>query len=343
MTPPDRNAALESAVGGLLETLGRTVWQRRDFSPCEACYCALVILLNPLRRAYEIMEAVPAAAGEMDDCAVVNAAANLGYFARDVRTAPAEMDARLLPCLFVPDGGEPLVIVRREGDAIDVYDGRTRRTRRLAPQDRDARAAGRAWIFSLFDRSRQDVSRFMRGGTGYTWFRALVGRFSGTFAQILLSGVMLNLVALAAPLYMMAVYELVISPADKRPLAGLAFGVTIAVVTEFALRRVRSNALAWLSARLDTLVGTKIFAHLTGLPPEMVERASVAAQIARIKTFESVRDLFSGAVFLSFLEIPYVVIALALIWAVAGALVFVPLLVLLGYGVLFALMRRRVK
>ena len=39
------------------------------------------------------------------------------------------------------------------------------------------------------------------------------------------------------------------------------------------------------------------------LPPA-VERASVSSQIARIKTFESVRDFFSGSVFLSFLELP---------------------------------------
>lgn len=75
----------------------------------------------------------------------------------------------------------------------------------------------------------------------------------------------------------------------------------------------------------------------------MGEKVSVAAQIARIKTFESIRDLFSGAIFLSFLEVPYVLIALGLMMAIAGPLVAVPAIGILAFVLLFAYYHRRIR
>src|SRR5690606_38214946 len=110
------------------------------------------------------------------------------------------------------------------------------------------------------------------------------------------------------PLFIMLVYDRVISTADAAALPALAAGVGLALLAEWALRDIRAEGLAWMTARLDNLVGSRVFAHLIGLPAAMIERASVAAQVARIRTFEAVRDFFSSAVFLSFLEIPFVLI-----------------------------------
>src|SRR5690606_37489999 len=99
----------------------------------------------------------------------------------------------------------------------------------------------------------------------------------------------------------------------------LCVGVSLAIVFEFFLRQIRSKGLSWLSGRMDNIVGNKIFSHLIGLSPTLIERASVSSQIARIKTFESIRDFFSGSVFLSLLEIPFVIIAVVVIYAIAGS------------------------
>ena len=94
---------------------------------------------------------------------------------------------------------------------------------------------------------------------------------------------------------------------------------------------------------MDNIVGNRIFAHLIGLPPVLIERASVAAQVARIKTFESVRDFFSGSVFLSMLELPFVAIAALAIYAVAGPLVLVPVAMVACYALLFWIVHKKVK
>src|SRR5690606_25507289 len=116
----------------------------------------------------------------------------------------------------------------------------------------------------------------------------------------------------------------------------LSIGFLIAIGFEWKLRIIRSTGLSWLAGRLDNIVGNRIFSHLIGLSPDLIENASVAAQIARIKTFESVRDFFSGSVFLSLLEAPFVILSVLAIAFVAGPLVIVPLVMVLAYLALFA-------
>lgn len=343
----DTAETTQRAADLLSEALSRSVWKDKGGKKgaFENCFCVAALALNPDCRVFEVLEAMPVHEKKMDRVSFLNAISNLGSYARAATIRAGDIDPRLLPCLFIPDANPaaPAVILKDADGAILVHEGAENATRDMGESHPLRAQAGEAWFFRPFDANRMATSKFMRGGTGNTWFRALIGRFSDTFFQVVLAGLALNVVALASPLYMMAVYDRVISPADQASLLPITLGVVIALCAEFALRNNRSKALSWLSARLDNIVGNKIFAHLVSLPPELVERASVAAQIARIKTFESVRDLFSGSVFLSFLEIPYVVLALLLIGIIAGPLVMIPLLMVGCYCALFWWMRRKIK
>ena len=159
----------------------------------------------------------------------------------------------------------------------------------------------------------------------------------------MIAGFIINLLALAIPLFIMLVYDRIIALGTLDPLPILTLGAFAAVALEYKLRNVRSRGLSWLSGRLDHIVSNKIFSHLIGLPPALIERASVAAQVARIKTFESVRDFFSGSACLSVLEAPFVVIAIAAIGFVAGPLIWVPVIVIGLYLLIFAFVRQQVK
>lgn len=309
------------------------------------CFCALALTLNTDNRVTDTLEALPPSAQTLDETAVLNAMANLGHSARALDMPVSDIDGRLAPCLVVPADPAmlPYTLIAHHDGQIAIYDPLTGNISEHARSDARFCLPARIWFFQPYDRQRQSLSRFIRQGTGQSWFRALLSRFSPTLRHIFLIGLVLNIVALAPPLYMMAIYDRVVSPAHLASLPALTLGAIIALVAEYALRDVRSRALSWLSARIDTLVGTQIFAHLLGLAPHTGEKISVAAQIARIKTFESIRDLFSGAIFLSFLEIPYVVIAIGLIGIIAGPLAFVPVVMLVCFGVLFTIIYRRTK
>jgi ABC-type bacteriocin/lantibiotic exporter with double-glycine peptidase domain len=159
----------------------------------------------------------------------------------------------------------------------------------------------------------------------------------------MIAGLVLNIIALATPLFIMMVYDKVISSQAINVLPFLTLGVGMAIVAEGVFRFIRSRSLSWLGGRLDNIVSNRIFEHLLSLPPSAIERASIPSQIARIKTFESIRDFFSGSVFMSVMELPFVIIALLVIGAIAGPLVLVPLACVSLYCLLFFVIWRKVR
>lgn len=306
----------------------------------ESALCALLLVLEPQCRTYRLLEALPygkPAFGRMD---VLNCFANLGYYARPAEADLGRIDERLFPCLFIQKNHDPIVLLEDKGDAVVLYrNGGIQEIKKSSMRGE----MGQLWALERYDESRAQTSAFMRAGTGYSWFRSLLGRFRSTFVNIMAAGLVLNIVALAAPIYIMLVYDRVIAAGALTTLPMLTLGVLMAIGFEWLLRGVRSRSLSWLAARMDNVVSNHIFTHLIGLTPELIERASVAAQVARLKTFEAVRDFFSGSVFLSMMELPFVVLAAVVMYAIAGPLVLVPLAMAGCFCLLYYLVQRHVK
>lgn len=333
------------SIGFSMDTMERILWRSGGGrGPWEACLAALVLAYDPGCKPRRLLEALPAEKN-IDRTAFLNTMANLGYFSSSVSLKLQDIEARLLPCLYIPKNSEnaPSVILSRDESGLTIYDSVAHQIKKIPEENIGEKIAGDIYFFLPYDQHQQQTSKFMREGTGQTWFWAVVRRFSGTFYQILITCFVLNIFALAPSLFVMFVYDRVISPADLSGLPALALGVSIALIAEYILRDVRSEGLSWMTARLDNLIGGRIFSHLISLPPDLIEQASVAAQVARIRTFESVRDFFSSAVFLAFLEIPFVLIAVAVMAAIAGPLVLVPVLMVAAYAGLFLFMREKVK
>lgn len=319
-----------AAARDLMKKMKRTVWSglSSDSDHWRAALCMIVPVLDVRCKLYKLAEAVPQSGTTYTEADFYNSMANLGYYMDSVDIELSDIDARLMPCLFIPDNtGSPLIALTQGR----IYDPGSDRIRNDLP----AGMAGKACFFQPYQEDKEPTSKNMRAGTGHTWFRALIGRFRNIAWQVVALGVVLNLIALATPLFIMLVYDRVIAAHAQNTLLMLAVGVGAGVLIEWGLRNLRSRRLSWLAARLDNIVGNKIFDHLLHLSPTYIERASIASQVARMKTFESVRDFFSGPVFLSLLEMPFVVIALAAIGIIAGPLVLVPIVMAGLYLILF--------
>ncbi len=323
----------------LLSRTGRSHFEEEG--AWEVCLCAMVMKLEPQCTVQRILEALPYHNDKMDAEDFLNTMAHLGYFCRKAESALEYIDERLLPAVFIPDYGHPSIIIGREADGRHrFYDPISKLVSNVAPSTENS---GHIWFFQKYDEQKSSLSKFMRKGSGYSWFYALLRRFNGTFAQVMTAGFILNIIALITPLFIMLVYDRVIAAGSMETLPMLAVGAFIAIGFEWKLRGIRSRGLSWLAGRLDNIVGNRILAHLIGLSPDTIEKASVSAQIARIKTFESVRDFFSGSVFLSVLEAPFVFIAIGAVMMIAGPLVYVPLSVSVAYIALFIYIRQKVK
>ncbi len=297
----------------------------KDSTDLSNCVLPLLEALNWRGDPRHVAEALPHFINNIDITAFRNIMATLHYESRPVKITLREIDPRLMPCIFLPEDGGALVLFSRTLQTIQTFDGELDDFGTIAP----IKKQGTAYFFSPVE-AEDMVSAQQKVG----WFRAVTERFRSLFYQTLGITLILNLLALATPLFVMAVYDKVVATGSIPTLAYFAVGVGIAIGCDLILRSVRAKIMAFVGARLDNIVGLAIFHKILFLPPSLTERSTVGAQVARIKDFETIRDFFTGPMALTLLEVPFAFIFLAVIINLAGPLVWIPVIMVALYGIL---------
>ncbi|MDA8230322.1 MAG: ATP-binding cassette domain-containing protein [Magnetospirillum sp.] len=300
-------------------------------SDLAACLLPLLKALGWKGEARYVAEALPHFANDLDLTGLRNVLAALNFSSRPERLRLAEIDPRLLPCLFLPDGGAALV-VKEMADGVTVFDSDLGAERTLVRPS----MKGTAYFFT---QGKADS-----GSPRTNWFRGVIGRFRPLFWQTLVVTLLLNLASLSTPLFVMSVYDKIVATASLPMLMSFGIGVAIALAADTALRSVRARMLAFVGARLDNIMGNSILQQILALPPGFTERATIGAQVARVKDFESVREFFTGPLASVAMELPFGVLYFAMIAVLGGVLAVVPIVatlafVMLGWLVLPAVRR----
>jgi len=311
---PSREDAVRAALASLRETT--------DLANCLMPLLDALIWRGDPRH---VAEALPHFINNIDITSFRNILATLHFESRPIDLRIKDLDPRLMPCLFLPEDGDALVLVGRQVETIRIFDGGKNDFGEIPVSG----LKGTAYIFQAVE-TEDLLSAQQKVG----WFRAVTERFRSLFYQTLGITLILNLLALATPLFVMAVYDKVVATGSIPTLAYFAVGVGIAIACDMILRSVRARILAFIGARLDNIVGLAIFHKILFLPPALTERATVGAQVARIKDFESIRDFFTGAMATMLLEVPFAFIFFAVIIYLAGPLVWVPVIMVALYAIL---------
>ncbi|MEX0694550.1 MAG: ABC transporter transmembrane domain-containing protein [Rhodospirillales bacterium] len=289
------------------------------------CLMALLKALNWRGDKRHIAEALPHFTNALDLTSFRNIMATLHYASRPVKLRMAGIDQRLFPCLYLPDGGDAMILLGYEPGGIRVFDG-GQNAEVVVPR---GNVSGTAYFFSPVDTADLQNAQHKVG-----WFRAVSERFRSLVYQTLGITFVLNILALVTPLFTMAVYDKVVATGSLPTLAFFAFGVGVAICCDIILRTIRSKIMAFVGARLDNIVGIAIFHKILFLPPTFTERATIGAQIARIKDFETIRDFFTGPMAMVLFELPFVFIFIITIALLAGPVVFVSLIMMACFLIL---------
>ncbi|HTW68914.1 MAG TPA: type I secretion system permease/ATPase [Acetobacteraceae bacterium] len=120
----------------------------------------------------------------------------------------------------------------------------------------------------------------------------------------------LNVLYLAAPLYMMQVYDRVMHSRSVPTLLYLTLIVALCYLTYAILDAVRGHVLAGVSDLVEDRLGRVLIAHVT-TPARRAQDQSLAVHIAR--DLDTVRQFAAGAGALAFIDLPWAPIYLAAI------------------------------
>ncbi len=261
------------------------------------------------------VEAMPHFQDGMDIADLRTTLVNLGY-GTDVKPArPCDLDFRVMPCLHeARDTGEVVVLLGNVDDATFAFiDGHYR-----ALREDEMLRGGYAYF-------AQPLAAKPSNGGRHSWSRKLITRFKPYLTQLILISAVSNTLSIAVPLFVMTVYDEVIARRALDVLPMLFIGIAVAIAGDLYLKTLRSRLLGTMAARIDYLIGTATFAKLLRLPLSYTDGPPISSQIARLREFQSVRDLFAGPAAGAIVDFPFTIIALAAVTAIGGWLVLVPL------------------
>ncbi len=154
------------------------------------------------------------------------------------------------------------------------------------------------------------------------WFWGTLFKNKGIYKQVIIVSLFINLFILATPLFTMNVYDRVLPNNAIETMWALFIGISFVMVFDFILKILRSYFLGIASKRTDTIISNRIFNHVLNIKIDS-KPASTGQFVSRLQSFESVREFFTSATVAAFVDFPFVIIFIAIIFYIGGPLAYI--------------------
>lgn len=160
--------------------------------------------------------------------------------------------------------------------------------------------------------------------TARSWFWAVFKKNKVLYSEVIVSAIMINVFGVVSSMYVMNVYDKVVPNSAFESLWALTFGVCIAYIFDFMLKQLRSHFLDFAGRKADVTISAELFEQILGMT--MAARPASAGVLAsKMREFETIRDFFTSATLVAFIDLPFVFLYIAFMAAIGGYLALVPL------------------
>ena len=176
---------------------------------------------------------------------------------------------------------------------------------------------------SLQDEADRDnrVNPTAGGTRGWFWTALWERRYD--FFHIVPASVIINLFALAMPLFIMNVYDRVVPNSAFDTLWVMASAVAVIFGFEFLMRLLRGSFVDSAGKAADSILARRVFRQSINM--ELGARPSSAGNFAgQTRGYETVREFLSSLTLVGLLDFPFALMMFGLVFYLAGPLGWVP-------------------
>ena len=261
-----------------------------------------------------------------------------GFATRLIQRDLRQFSELLLPCILVLKDRGACVLERIDADtgqATVLLPELSEGESTLPIEDLEAQYLGFAFLVKPEYQSKARPTRLVDVGAGH-WFWGTLRRSRQIYLSVLVGSVLVNLFALATPLFTMNVYDRVVPNNAIETLWVLAVGVATVYVLDALLRFLRNYLLEVAGKKSDVIMSSILFEQVMNLRMDKWPD-SVGAFTSKLHQFESIRGFFTASTMLTLVDLPFSLIFLLVIAYIGDALVAIPLVtmsLLLLYGLI---------
>ena len=169
---------------------------------------------------------------------------------------------------------------------------------------------------------------------GFRWFVPELLKHRKVWRDVLWASFVLQLLALGLPLFTQAIIDKVIVHQTQSTLIAIAIGMAIFMVATAILTWVRQYLVLHTGNRVDAVLAAEVFDHLFKLPPRYFQHRPTGVVAARLQGVETIREFVSSAAVTLVLDLPFMLIAMAVMFYYSVPLTLIALGILAVIGVL---------
>ncbi len=305
-------------------SLAATDAHRAD-DPLLDCLVFLARLHQRPKSAQALTAGLPLQDGQLMPALFVRAAERAGLNARLVRRPLERITGAVLPVVALLHDRRAVVVLAWEDDgSARIVDPDCAMGEAVWP--RAALLDGYAGSVLLLRPTPLYDARSAEHGPLHSghWFWGTLRKLWPVYGEVLLAAFLVNVFALAMPLFTMNVYNRVVPNRAVETLWVLAIGVAVVSLFDLLMRSLRAYFLDVAGKKFDVALSARLFEQVMGLRMEVKPR-SVGAFANQLGEFESFREFITSATLTTVIDLPFALLFLGMIAWLGGPLVAVPL------------------
>jgi subfamily B ATP-binding cassette protein HlyB/CyaB len=163
---------------------------------------------------------------------------------------------------------------------------------------------------------------------GLRWFVPELLRHKKIWRDILLASLAIQLVGLATPLFTQVIIDKVVVHQTRSTLAVLGIGLLMFMIFTSGMTWLRQYLVLHTGNRIDAVLGSQVFRHMLRLPLPYYEQRPTGTLVARLHGVETIREFISGAAVTLVLDLPFLLIFLAVMFSYSWQLSLIALVLL---------------
>jgi ATP-binding cassette subfamily C protein LapB len=180
--------------------------------------------------------------------------------------------------------------------------------------------------YAIFVRPKYRMERQTLGEISPTsrmgWFWGTIFQSWRIYRDVFIASFLINVFGLVSPFYVLNIYDRVIPNSAFETLWVLSIGITVIYVFAVIMRGLRGFFVDEAGKKSNLKLSAILFQKVLGLRME-ARPQSIGSFSKNLQEFESIRDFITSFSITALIDIPFVLLALLVIWYLGGIIVYI--------------------
>lgn len=254
----------------------------------------------------------------------VRAATRIGLRAKVIKRKLLDISDMVMPAVLLAKNNQAFLLKEFEKDKRSalVVDAQSGEERAMNISELKKCYSGYAILAApdlVLENQQRDPAK--------KWFSSVMFSSWRIYRDVLVASLFINVFAVASPLFVMNVYDRVVPNNAVETLWVLAIGVLIVYGFDAILKYLRGHFIEVAGKKSDVLLSSFLFERVLG--SRFSDRpSSIGSFVSQFREFDTVRNFFTSSSIAVFVDLPFVVIFIVLVFYIGGSLALVPLIAL---------------